>query len=221
MSRLRSNVSGNVHFGVGALVGIYLLPMIVGGFRKCYPGVNLSMQVGNSREVLRCLRDGILELGIVSEPIPENRYVTLPFYQDDLTLIVPPDHPWCREKEVDAECIFEEDFIIREPGSGTRAVYTGVLKDRYPRKKLKVAMVLGSTEAIKRGVIGRMGISIVSPLACRLETEQGLLKKIAVRGVNMKRNFDIVYRSEDDLSIQAVKWKEYLLKQRDNNFELG
>ena len=219
MSRLRRNVSGDVLLGVTALLGIYLIPMFLGVFRQRYPSVNLSMQVGNSREVMRCLRDGIIEMGIVSEPIPENRFVTLPFYQDDLTLIVPPDHPWCREKEVDAERIFEENFIIREPGSGTREVHMKALRKLYPRKKLRIAMVLGSTEAIKRGVIGKMGISIVSHLACRLETEQGVLRKISVKGLDMKRNFDIVYRSEEDLSVQAVKWKEYLIEQRDSNFE--
>lgn len=221
MTEVTGNVFGDVLFGATSLLGTYLLPLIMGGFKQTYPGVNISMQVGNSREVMWYLRDGIVELAIVSEPVPENRFVAIPFYEDDLTLIVPPDHPWCREMTVDAERIFEEDFILREPGSGTRAVYTKALKQIYPRKKLRVSMVLGSTEAIKRGVIGKMGISIVSHLACRLETEQGLLRKIELNGLNMKRKFDIVYRSEENLSVQTLKWKEYLLEQRDGNFQLG
>lgn len=66
-----------------------------------------------------------------------------------------------------------------------------------------------------------MGISIVSHLACRLETEQGLLRKIELNGLNMKRKFDIVYRSEENLSVQTLKWKEYLLRQRDKDFRLA
>jgi len=221
MSKIKSSVSGDVQFGATSLLGIYLIPMFLGEFRQRYPNVNLSMQMGNSREVMRCLRDGIIEIGIVSEPIQENRFVTLPFYQDDLTLIVPPDHPWCRKKTIDAERLFEENFIVREPGSGTREVYMKALKELYPRKKLRIAMVLGSTEAIKRGVIGKLGVSIVSHLACRLETEQGVLRKIRVKGLDMKRHFDIVYRSEEDLSIQAIKWKEYLIEQRDRQFGAG
>lgn len=217
---LAGHIYGNVLFGATSLLGIYLLPLILGGFKQRHPEVNISMHVGNSREVLKCLRDGIVEFAIVSEPVPKNRFIVLPFYQDDLTLIVPPDHPWCREKAVDAERIFEEDFILREQGSGTRAVYTKILKQRYPNRKLKVAMVLGSTEAIMRGVIGKMGISIVSRLACHLETEQGLLREIDMKGLEMKRKFDIVYRSEEDLSVQAMRWKEYLIRQRDRNFQL-
>jgi DNA-binding transcriptional LysR family regulator len=179
------------------------------------------MQVGNSREIVRSLLDGIIELAIVSEPVPERGFVNIPFYQENLTLIVPPDHPWCREKEIDPERIFEEDFLLREPGSGTREIYTKALQQLYPNKHFKVAMVLGSTEAIKRGVIGKMGISIVSPLACHIEVKQGLLRKIDIKGLKIKRRFDIVYRSEENLSIQTVKWKEYLLKERDEDFRLA
>lgn len=221
MTDLTGNVSGGIPFGVGALLGIYLLPLIMGGFKKIYPDVDLYMQVGNSRESVQSLLDGIIELAIASEPFAERGFVTIPFYQEDLTLIVPPDHPWCREKEISSERIFEEDFLIREPGSGTREIYTKALQQLYPQKHLKIAMVLGSTEAIKRGVIGKMGISIVSPLACHIEVKQGLLRKIDLKGLKIKRRFDIVYRSEENLSVQTLRWKEYLLKERDNNFQLA
>jgi DNA-binding transcriptional LysR family regulator len=218
MTALTGNVRGDIPFGVGSLLGIYLLPLIMGGFKKKYPDVNIYMQVGNSREIVQSLLDGIIELAIVSEPVPEKGFVSIPFYPEDLTLIVPPNHPWCREKEINPEWIFEEDFLIREPGSGTRETYTKALQKLYPNKHLKVAMILGSTEAIKRGVIGEMGISIVSPLACHIEVKQGLLRKIDMKGLKIKRSFDIVYRSEENLSVQTLKWKEYLLKEREKEF---
>jgi len=218
MTALTGNVCGDIPFGVGSLLGIYLLPLIMGGFKKKYPNVNIYMQVGNSREIVQSLLDGIIELAIVSEPVPERGFVSIPFYPENLTLIVPPNHPWCHEKEINPEWIFDEDFLIREPGSGTRETYTKTLQQLYPNKHLKIAMVLGSTEAIKRGVIGKMGISIVSPLACHIEVKQGLLRKIDLKGVKIKRSFDIVYRSEENLSVQTVKWKEYLLKEREEEF---
>lgn len=221
MTELTGNVCGDIPFGVGSLLGIYLLPLIMGGFKKINPDVDIYMQVGNRREIVQSVLDGIIELAIVSDPVPERGFVTIPFYQEDLTLIVPPDHPWCREKEISSERIFEEDFLIREPGSGTREMYTKALQQLYPNKHLKVAMVLGSTEAIKRGVIGKMGISIVSPLACHIEVKQGLLRKIDLKGLKIKRGFDIVYRSEENLNVQTVKWKEYLLKERDKDFQLA
>jgi len=218
MTGLTGNVYGDMPFGVGALLGIYLIPLIMGGFKKIFPDVNLHMQVVNSRESLQLLMDDIIELVIASEPFPQRGFVVIPFYEENLTVIVPPDHPWCAEKEILAERIFDEDFLIREPGSGTREIYTHVLQKLFPDRHLKIAMVLGSTEAIKRGVIGKMGISIVSPLAFRIEEKQGLLRKIDLKGVNIKRRFNIVHRTEENLSVQTLKWKEYLIRERDKGF---
>ena len=44
---------------------------------------------------------------------------------------------------------------------------------------------------------------------------------IDVKGLRIKRGFDIVYRSEENLSVQTVKWKEYLLNERDKDFRLA
>lgn len=218
MTDLTGNVYGDIPFGVGALLGSYFLPLIMGGFKKRFPDVNLHMQVVNSRESVQLLMDDIIELAIASEPIPQKGFVVIPFYEENLTVIVPPDHPWCKEKEISAERVFDEDFLIREPGSGTRGIYTKALEQLFPDRRLKIAMVLGSTEAIKRGVIGKMGISIVSPLACQIEEKQGLLRRIDLKGANIERRFNIVYRSEEKLSVQTLKWKEYLLTQRDQGF---
>jgi len=214
MAELSGRTYGDVSFGATSLLGSYLLPLYVGEFKQRHPDIHLSMQVGNSRDIIRSLRDGIVEFAIVSEPFPLKGFTIIPFCQDDLILIVPPDHPWCREKAIDAERIFKEPFIIREPGSGTREVYMKTLKRLYPRNHLQVAMVLGSTEAIKRGIMGKMGVSIVSRLACRFEIEQGILRGIEMKGVRMKRAFNILFRSEEDLSVQAAKWKEFLLGKR-------
>lgn len=219
MTELSSRVSGDLYFGVTSLLGIYLLPLIINGFKKRYADVKLCMQIGNSKEIIRCLRDGIVELAIVSEPVPmDPSFVIIPFYEDTLVLIAPPDHPWCREGSIDPERIFEEDFILREPGSGTRDFYIKALQNLFQKKYAQSAMVLGSTEAIKRGVRGKLGVSIVSRLACQLELEQGMLREIELNGLKMKRSFYIVYRSEENLTMQAIKWKEYLLDQRNRNF---
>jgi DNA-binding transcriptional LysR family regulator len=221
MTALTGNVCGDIPFGVGALLGIYLIPLMMGGFKKKYADVNLHMQVVNSREAIQLLQDDIIELAIASEPIPDRGYVVIPFYEEDLTVIVPPDHPWCQEGEIPAERIFDEEFLIREPGSGTREIYVKALHQLFPDRHLKVAMVLGSTEAIKRGVIGKMGISIVSPLACHIEEKQGLLRRIDLKGLSIKRRFNILYRSEENLSVQTLKWKEYLIRRRDLGFPLA
>jgi DNA-binding transcriptional LysR family regulator len=206
-------VAGEIPFGATHLLGKYYLPRLVGEFRKGYPDANLSMLVANSQEIVQYLREGIIELAIVSEPLHLRGMTAIPFYRDHLTVIVYPGHRWCDPGEIETAELFTEGFIAREPGSGTREVYTRFLEGIHKGKSLRTVMVFGSTEAIKTGVMGEMGFSIISRLACRLETEQGLLREIRLKGLDMKRDFYIVFRSEKHLSLPARAFKDYLVER--------
>ena len=219
---MTNQVAGDVHIGAASLLGKYLLPRILGNFKKTYPDVNLSMLVGNSKEILEFLENGIIELAIMSEPIASKNLIAFPFYKDHLTVVVYPSHPWCKKKEITLAELYKEDFISREIGSGTREVCLKSLEALCKGEKLKTVMVLGSTEAIKMAVIGEMGFSIISRLATQSEVGLGLLKEIRLKNVNMKRDFFVVYKSEENLSIPALKLKEYLKskKRKLDHFDL-
>lgn len=213
--KINNQVAGDVHIGAASLLGKYLLPRILGSFKKTYPDVNLSMLVGNSKEILEFLENGIIELAIMSEPIPYKNLVAFPFYRDRLTVVVHPTHPWCKKKEITVVDLSKEDFISREVGSGTREVCLKSLESVCRGEKLKPVMVLGSTEAIKMAVIGEMGFSILSRLAIRSEVELGLLKEIHLKDVDMVRDFFVVFKSEKNLSVPGLKLKEYLKSKKD------
>jgi DNA-binding transcriptional LysR family regulator len=83
---ITNQVAGDIHLGAASLLGKYLLPRILGNFKKIYFHVNLSMLVGNSKEILGFLENGIIELAIVSEPIPSKNLVAFSFYRDQLTV---------------------------------------------------------------------------------------------------------------------------------------
>ncbi len=212
---ITNQVAGDIHVGAASLLGKYLLPRILGNFKKIYPHVNLSMLVGNSKEILGFLENGIIELAIVSEPIPSKNLVVFPFYRDQLTVVVYPSHPWCRKKEVTLRDLYGEGFISREMGSGTREFCLKSLGLPWAGDDLKPVMVLGSSEAIKMAVIGEMGFSILSRLAIRSEVELGLLKEVRLKNVDMVRDFFVVFKSEKHLSLPALKLKEYLKKKKD------
>jgi len=205
-----NRVAGEVAIGAASLVGKYLLPRIIGEFKRSYPEVNISMLVGNSKEILEYLQNDVIELAIVSEPIRVGRLKATPLYRDFLTVIVYPGHPWAARKEILQNELCSEDFISREIGSGTREVYLKSLARACKGRRLRTVTVLGSTEAVKMAVMGKMGFSIVSHLAVRAEIEAGLLKAIPVQDLTMTRDFFLVFKSEKTLSIPAAKLKEFL-----------
>jgi len=213
-----NRVAGDAHIGAASLLGKYLLPRIIGEFKKNFPEVHISMLAGNSKEILEYLKNDVIELAIVSEPIPSKNLSAFSLYSDDLIVIVAPDHPWSRKKEISPIDLLNEDFISRELGSGTREVYIKSLKAYLKGNPLKTVMVLGNTESVKMAVIGKMGFSIVSRLAARSEVELGLLKEVRIKNVNMSRDFFVVFKSEENLSVPALRLKEYLKsKKRDFN----
>ena len=209
-----NRVAGDAHIGAASLLGKYLLPRIIGEFKKTFPEVNISMLVGNSKEILEYLKNDVIELAIVSEPIPLKNLIAFSLYSDHLTIIVDPDHSWSRKKEISPTDLFNEDFISREVGSGTREVYLKSLEAYLKGNQLKTVMVLGNTEAVKMAVIGKLGFSIVSRLAARSEVELGLLKEVRIKNVNMSRDFIVVFKSEENLSVPALRLKEYLKSKK-------
>ena len=209
-----NRVAGDVHIGAASLLGTYLLPTLLGEFKKSYPDVNVSMLVGNSKEILEDLQNDVIELAIVSEPISLPNFEVMPLYRDFLTVIVYPSHPWVARKAILQTDLFGEDFISREVGSGTREICLKALELPGKGRPLKTVMVLGSTEAVKMAVIGKMGFSIVSRLAIRAEVELGLLKEIPIKGVTMARDFYAIYRSERNLSVPALRLKDFLVEKK-------
>jgi DNA-binding transcriptional LysR family regulator len=172
------------------------------------------MLVGNSKEILDTLQNDVVELAIVSEPIPFINLTAFPLFRDDLVVIVHPDHPWCHKREITLADLYEENFISREVGSGTREVYLKALGGQTKGKQLRTVMVLGSTEAVKMAVIGKMGFSIVSRLATRSEVELGLIREVRMKNIHMARDFFLVFKSERNLSVPGLKLKEYLKERK-------
>ena len=211
---VNDKVAGDVHIGAASLLGKYLLPRIIGDFKKTYPDANISMLVGNSKEISGYLQNDVIELAIVSEPITSFNFTAFQLYRDYLTVIIHPNHPWSKKRVITFNDLFDEDFISREVGSGTREVYLQTLEAHGNGKKLKTVMVLGNTEAVKMAVIGKMGFSIVSRLATKSEVELGLLKEIRLKSVNMSRDFFVVFKSEKNLSVPALKLKDYLKNKK-------
>lgn len=203
-------VAGDLHIGAASLLATYWLPGILGRFRHEYPDVNVSMLVGNSKEILKTLQQDLIELAIVSEPVSLPAFEAAPLYRDELTVIVYPGHPWSAKKSIRRSDLYGADFISREVGSGTREVYSDALKSREA-KTLKTVLVLGSTEAVKMAVQQKLGFSIVSRLAVRSEVKQGLLKEVPIADVTMARDFYLIYRPERNLSAAALRLREILL----------
>jgi len=189
MAEVKGVRRGRLSIGASTTIGVYLLPDLLGEYRRRYPDIDLRFDIANTEEIENRLVDGILDAGL-TEGLPPNRddLESVIFLRDELVPIVRPDHLrlYAGSEPLTLRELCTEPIILREPGSGTREVVEGALTKR--RQKLKhIVMILGSTEAIKRAVAAGLGVAIVSHLTIQAELVLGRLAILPVRGFQVSR----------------------------------
>lgn len=190
---ITGTVRGSLSVGMAAIIGHYFMPRIIGAFKKRFPLVEITTHIGNSGDILDSLKNGDFDLALVGGPIGEKSLERELFLQDELVLVVPPDHRWAKTGRIDLAELRKEPLVLREDGSSTRDTLAMHLRTkRIKLSSLDVVMTLGSTEALKAAVQSGVGVSIVSNLAIGNELRLGVLKKVDLRGTKLPREFYIV-----------------------------
>ena len=203
MANVRAVGRGKLTIGASTTIGTYLLPGVLAEFSRRHPQVELLVRIENTEEVHRRLAGHELDLGLTEGLVEDEEFEAEVFHQDELVVIAAPGHRLAGQPRVSLGAVREEPFILREPGSGTRAVEERALA----RLKLpvRVVMALGSTEAIKRVVAEGVGLAIVSRLAVVAECAAGTLAVLPVAGLRIDRPLYLVRRRgrRDSPALQA------------------
>jgi DNA-binding transcriptional LysR family regulator len=185
---LKGLKTGHLVIGASTIPGEYLLPLLIGGFKEKYPGIQVVLKVAGSGQVCRWIRDREIDLGVTGTTLEGEGIDCQPWLMDQLVLIVPPTHPWSALDAITVDDLKNESMILREQGSGTRRSLEqklgekGVLLDKIPH-----TMELGSTRAVITAVEANLGVSIVSKYAVQESLELSKVKKVQLDGVDLSR----------------------------------
>lgn len=205
------NLVGRIVVGCGTIPGTYLLPELIGRFRIKYPSIKITLRISSSRSISGKVLHGELDFGVVGAKWNESGLNWTRMFHDELTLAAHPEHPWADRKHVSLTEIMQEPFILREPESGTRKVFSSILAENGLKENdlLEVAEI-GSTAAIKEAVKAGIGISILSRCALRDEINCGRLVAVAIQGQPLERSFYLVQRKNRAMPPVANVFLEYL-----------
>ena len=176
---------GRVALGASRTIGGYLLPAVLAQFNRLHPEIELTLEVANTNAIQNMLVEGVIDVGFTEGLARAETLNFSVFTEDQLVLIAAPGDPLARQLPLSLKTVAELPLLMREPGSGTRAVAEQALAAHgiVPR----VVMTLASTEAIKRTVAAGMGYAFVSELAIDTELNAGLLKVLPVSGLTLRR----------------------------------
>lgn len=170
----RSQYQG--HLRIGA-IGPYNVTPVVRRFRAAYPKVQVSVAMGDSRAVVQGVLDHEHDLGVLLHAVDDARVHCLPYRRQPLVVLAPRGHPLAARAEVALPELEGEEFVLREHGSGTRAVFEQGLA--AAGVKVRCSLVMGSREGVKEAVAQGLGLGVVAATA---HTPDDRVVSLPVRG---------------------------------------
>lgn len=204
-----------VHRGTLRLAAVttaeYLLPQLLGPFCESYPGVEVQLAVENRATILQRLDKGMDDLTVMMLPPEDERVRTLPFMESPLVVIAAKGHRLEHRKRLTLDSLREERWLLRENGSGGRQMVEAHFAHEgfHPR----IAMALGSNEAIKHAVAGGLGITVLSRHALGSDPAAQGLVELKVQGFPLPGEFCFVMREGRRLSPAAEAFLQFVREQ--------
>lgn len=185
---------GEICLGGSTIPGEYILPRVIGRFCREFPSLSVTLTVGDTGNIETQVLAGQLELGVVGSKGSQKSLIQHELWRDELVLAVPAEHRWAKKREIPVEALSEESFIFREPGSGTFKILDAFLRAAGSPglSALRPVACFGTSTAIKEGIKGGLGVSILSSRAVDTELKAGILKAVRIKGLPMHRNFFLI-----------------------------
>ena len=204
-------VSGDLSIAASSVPGECFLPALLSAFHAKHPQVQVRATVSDSGSVMTDVQKGKASLGLVGQKVENTGLESRPIGSDSLVLIVPSGHPWATRRSISLDVLAGEPLIIREPGSGSRSTLENSL-ERVGTSLvgLSVSLELGSNAGIKDAVKRGLGVAFLSRCCVQRELDAKELRVVPVRGLDLTRQFYLVYHRRRPLSPAASTFLHFL-----------
>ena len=212
LSEFSRGIRGELSLGSSTIPGEYLLPKLIGDFKKNHSSFVISLKIGDTKEVIQYVLQDQVEFGVIGAKLNHPSLHYEKYEEDQIIVVAPSGHPLTRKKKVALDELLKEPWIIREEGSGTRiAVERALRRKGRTLKQFNVVIEMGSTSSVKEGVKARLGLAFISGRATEGEIRQGSFSRIDVEGLEpISRQIYIVSHRRRTLSPMATEFLRFL-----------
>ena len=189
----RHDVQGLLRLAASTTPGEFVVPRLLANFTARYPNVKPVLTILDSAEVEVRVAAREYDAGFTGKP-PENIHLKASqIWQDEIVLAVPPGHRLANgRREIELAELENEVLLDREEGSGTMQSVRRILAEHGQQiPPHKVAMALGSTQAIISSVAAGLGSGFVSVLAA--EEAGGRVVALRLAGLPLKRALYLIF----------------------------
>jgi DNA-binding transcriptional LysR family regulator len=200
MSERNDRLDGSIEIVGSTTLGNYIMPYLIGAFKKVHPNVHVNLLVFNTRYAEKLILEKEVEVGFVEGSLTGRDEISWrPWFEDELVVLCGPTDPLAHNEVFDiTKDLKGKKWIMRESGSGTAAT----VRERFGKymDDVNVVMEMGHPEAVKRAVESGAGITCLSSLSICREAENGWLKGLKIDGLDMRRQLRIIQRKDTEIS---------------------
>ncbi len=201
---------GKLAIGAGATATTYLLPPVLRAFHEEFPGIRLHVREQGSAAVAEGVRDGSLDLGVVTTPVTDDSGLSFsPWVDDELCLILPPGRAPNSADSFHWTDLTNVPLVLFEAGTAVRELIDSAFEEAGVVPV--IAMELRSIESIKRMVAEGIGAGFVSRYA--LPRGQGLRP---AEGVPLQRGIAVCQRADREPSPAARAFRSCMARASDD-----
>ena len=191
-------------------IGNYILPRMLARFARQSPLARLQLRIGNTLDVIGAVQEFSADLGMIEGPCHASDMTVIPLWEDELVIVAAPKHPLAqaaRRRKLTAETLSHAQWLLREPGSGTREAVEHALLPHLQR--IRSNMTLGSSEAIKYCAAAGLGLSCLSRHVVQDLVAAKRLTVLATRLPRLTRRFALIYPETKVLSSSLRRFVHY------------
>ena len=210
MAEFAGNKKGRIDLAVVSTCK-YFVPMLLVRFNKLFPDIEIKLSIDNRENILGMLGRNEVDLVMMGRAPSTLDCEATPIATNPQGFVCAPDHPLSRRKRGDFNLLKDHSFVVREPGSGTRAAMERLFAQH--EIPLKVVMEMPSNETIKQAVMAGMGMSFLSLRTVRQELASGRLAVVDINGMPIVGHWYVTHLKQKKLSPAAVAFKNFLIEQ--------
>ncbi|MEO7050627.1 MAG: LysR substrate-binding domain-containing protein [Rhodanobacter sp.] len=189
----------------------HFVPQLLARFHEEYPGIELRLRVAHNREKLvAMMRTAEVDLTVMGRPPKEIETRAEAFAAHPLVFVAAPGHPLANLTSTPPSALSACAFIVREPGSGTRAAMEAFFDEHHLEPR--VTMEVASNETVKHSVMAGLGLSLLSLHTIGLELHSGLLRILPIDGTPLMRTWFIVRLQSRHLSPAAEAFRYFIIE---------
>ena len=211
LSDMQGSLQGQLKLAVESSAK-YFVPHLFAAFKRQHPEVNLNLTVVNRGQVIRRLSDNRDDLVIMSMVPQDMGLEFLPFLNNPIVAVAPPDHPLCHLGPLRLQDLEPYTLLLREPGSGTRLACEEYFKEK--RVHFTQTLEVASAEAQRECVVAGLGVALLTRHAASRELSSGALIELPVEELPLYRSWCLVQARAKRLSPVAHAFLAFVRGER-------